>query len=210
MSMRWIVIAIVLAVGALAYVAWNGSRQPAQQAASPPQGAPGGAEGGGMATQTEAPDPGLQWKVPSGWTDQGPRMMRLATYSIPGAGGAEGAECAVYYFGPGQGGTIEANMERWISEFQTPSAPERGTRTVNGLEVARVRVKGTYSSHGASMGGMGGGSAPSEPAQADAELLGAIVAGPSGSVFFKLTGPAKTVDAVAGDFDRMIGSVKKK
>jgi hypothetical protein len=207
MSMRWIVIAMVLAVGALAYVAWNGSQQPTRQAAAPPE--QGGMESGELAAPADTPDPGIEWKVPSGWTDQGPRMMRLATYGIPGQGGADAAECAVYYFGPGQGGTVEANMERWIGEFQNPSPPERSMREVNGLEVARVRVKGAYSSHGGSMG-MGGGASPADGARSDAELLGAIVEGPSGAVFFKLTGPAKTVDAVAGDFDRMIGSVKKK
>lgn len=207
MSMRWIVIAIVLAVGALAYVAWNGSRQPAQQQAAAPEGAPGGMEGGEVGAPAETPDPGLEWKVPNGWTDQGPRMMRLATYSIPGQGGAGVGECAVYYFGPGQGGTVEANMERWIGEFQNPSPPDRSTRTVNGMQVSRVRVKGSYSSHG---GSMGGGPAPPTDAQEDAALLGAIVEGPAGSVFFKLTGPAKTVDGSAGDFDKMIGSVKKK
>jgi len=38
-------------------------------------------------------------------------------------------------------------------------------------------------------------------------LLGAIVEGPHGSVFFKLTGPAKTIEAVSAEFDAMIHSL---
>lgn len=208
MSMRWIVIALVLGVAALAYVAWNGSSQKAQQAQAPPtQEAPGMPSGdaGAQMPPGEAPDPGVTWDKPSTWTDQGPRTMRLATYTIPGKGGAEGAECAVYYFGPGQGGGTEANMERWIGEFENPGSPDRSSGSVNGVPVARVRVKGTYRAHA---GGMSGQS--DAPAAPNHELLGAIVEAPGGSVFFKMTGPTSTVDAAFRDFDRMIQSVKTK
>jgi hypothetical protein len=40
-------------------------------------------------------------------------------------------------------------------------------------------------------------------------LLGAIVAGPQGSVFFKFTGPAKTVAAAQPEFDALIASMTK-
>ena len=37
-------------------------------------------------------------------------------------------------------------------------------------------------------------------------MLGAIVEGPQGSIFFKFTGPAKTVTANQAAFDKMIAS----
>jgi hypothetical protein len=40
-------------------------------------------------------------------------------------------------------------------------------------------------------------------------LLGAIIEGPSGEVFFKLTGPAKTIAAAESEFQAMLKSVKK-
>jgi hypothetical protein len=40
-------------------------------------------------------------------------------------------------------------------------------------------------------------------------LLGAIVEGPQGSVFFKLTGPASTIAAAEQEFDALIGSLTK-
>jgi hypothetical protein len=40
-------------------------------------------------------------------------------------------------------------------------------------------------------------------------LLGAIVEGPDGDIFFKLTGPAKTVAAAQDEFQAMLKSIKK-
>jgi len=39
-------------------------------------------------------------------------------------------------------------------------------------------------------------------------LLGAIAEGPGGSVFFKLTGPAKTIAAQQKNFDLMLASIQ--
>jgi len=207
MSLRWIVIALVLGVVALAYVAWNRSSQKPSLAEAPPaQEAPAAPPSGDMGTQTTQAgpsEPGVTWDRPAGWSDQGARPMRLATYTVPGKGGE--AECAVYYFGPGQGGTVEANMERWIGEFETPARPEQSSGSVNGIAVSRLRVKGTYRAHA---GGMGGRT--DAPAAGHQELLGAIVEAPGGSVFFKLTGPAATVDAAHDDFDGMMRSLRRR
>ena len=40
-------------------------------------------------------------------------------------------------------------------------------------------------------------------------LLGAIVEGPEGSVFYKFTGPAKTVSGAEGEFSAMVESLAK-
>jgi hypothetical protein len=40
-------------------------------------------------------------------------------------------------------------------------------------------------------------------------LLGAIVEGPAGRVFFKLTGPQKTVDASKAEFENMLKTLRK-
>jgi hypothetical protein len=41
-------------------------------------------------------------------------------------------------------------------------------------------------------------------------LLGAIVQGPRGEVYFKLTGPEKTVQSAEHDFDAMLRSIGPK
>jgi hypothetical protein len=40
-------------------------------------------------------------------------------------------------------------------------------------------------------------------------LLGAIVEAPEGPVFFKLTGPAKTVAVAKADFEKMLSSLSR-
>ncbi len=149
---------------------------------------------------------GIRWTVPKGWVEGSPRQMRYATYmTLPAEGDAEGAECAVFFFGSGQGGDTEMNIDRWVSQFENAGTPSRSTREVNGLPVTQLKLTGTYV-------GMGGGPMMQQQGggkKDNFELLGAIVAGPEGSVFFKLTGPKKTVDGIEGSFNELIGSLQK-
>jgi hypothetical protein len=150
---------------------------------------------------------GLRWTAPVSWKNEAQRPMRLATYSIPpAAGDSDAAECGVYYFGQGQGGSVEANLDRWIGQFAQPdgkpakSVAKTDKKILHGLRVTTVDVLGTYS-------GMGGPMGQAGVAKAGYRLLGAIVEGPQGSVFFKLTGPAKTVAQNHPAFDKLLDSL---
>ncbi len=122
------------------------------------------------------------------------------------AGDHESGECGVYYFGPGQGGSVQANMDRWIGQFQqadgkpSKDAAKVGNRTIHGLKVTTVDVSGSYT-------GMGGPRAPQGPPKPGYRLLGAIVEGSQGSVFFKFAGPAKTVAQNQSSFEKMLASM---
>jgi hypothetical protein len=146
---------------------------------------------------------GVKWTVPSGWTAGPQKQMRFATYMIPAStGDAEGGECAVFYFGGGQGGDVESNIQRWVGQFVDAGKPERSSQEVNGMKVELVNVAGTYTSP----------SGPMMQASGNKEnyrLLGAIVTAPEGSVFFKFTGPKKTVGAAEKDFNALIASLTK-
>jgi hypothetical protein len=151
---------------------------------------------------------GLRWIAPAGWTNLGSQTMRAATYRVPAASGdKESAECVVYFFGKGQGGPIEANMERWKSQFQTPDgkpAPATiRTRTINGIAATTIDVSGNYS-------GMGGPMATSHTLARGYRLLGAILVNPGGNIFLKFTGPAKTVAANQQKFEQLLGSFSKE
>ena len=159
----------------------------------------------------QAPAPsagGLTWKVPAAWTAEGPRPMRAATYRLPAVkGDAEGAELAVFHFGRGQGGDVDANVKRWLGQFTRPDGSpvdadaRRKQEKLNGLGVTTVDVQGTYNP------GMMMGPATPKPGW---RLLGTIVEGGSeGPVFFKLTGPARTVAAAQKDFQKLLQSVKR-
>jgi hypothetical protein len=146
---------------------------------------------------------GIKWTAPANWKAEAERPMRLATYTIPPApGDSDPGECGVYYFGQGQGGSVEANMNRWIGQVQSKDPAKRDQRTVHGLKVTTVDVSGAYS-------GMGGPMAKTEAApKANYRLLGAIVEGPQGSVFFKFTGPAKTIAQNQPAFEKLIASMQ--
>jgi len=145
---------------------------------------------------------GARWTVPSHWTEQPSRSMRVATYAIPGPKGAEPGECGVFFFGAGRGGTVEENIARWSAQFQGSPKPQTATVTVHGMAVHRVDIAGTYLSPGGPM-------MQSQGSKANYRLLGAIVEAPSGLVFFKCVGPAATIAAAEKDFEALIHSIEK-
>lgn len=136
----------------------------------------------------------LSFRLPEQWQEAPPdSSMRMAQATIPGPGGD--AELAVFFFGPGGGGGTEANIERWIGQVEATAEPERGTFASGPYQVTWVEVDGTLKA-----GQMGG---PVE-AQPDSTLLGAVVEGPGGPWFFKITGPAETVESQKDAFFDML------
>ena len=72
---------------------------------------------------------GLRWTAPAGWKIAPSQPMRAATYMIPPApGDTANAECGVYFFGAGQGGSVEANLDRWKSQFRAPGGKPAAAR----------------------------------------------------------------------------------
>ncbi len=145
---------------------------------------------------------GVKWTVPASWKLAAGRPMRVATYTIPAAPGAETAECGVFFFGSGQGGGVDENINRWLAQFEGGSAPKKSEKTVGGLKVHLVDVSGTYLAPGGPM-------MQSQGKKPGYRLLGAIVEAPQGMVFFKCTGPAATIAKAQADFGRLIGSLSK-
>jgi hypothetical protein len=151
-------------------------------------------------------DAALAWTAPSGWVEEPPSSpMRRAQYKVPGPRGD--GECAVFYFGPGQGGDPMSNADRWADQFTlADGSPARSAMTtseltVNGLKVVIVEVAGTYK------GGMTMNAAPATP-KAGYRLLGAVAPGPDANWFFKLTGPDNTVTAQHDAFVAMVRSLR--
>ena len=130
--------------------------------------------------------------------------MRKASFIVPRASGdAEDGELTVFYFGPGQGGGIDANVDRWVKQFGDvkPGDVKRADREANGLRQHTVELQtGTFSGGMA----MGGASKPKE----NYGLIGGIVESPSGAYFFKLTGPSKTVTNAKTEFYKLLDSIK--
>jgi hypothetical protein len=146
---------------------------------------------------------GIKFAPPADWKSLGQRPMRAGTYLAPAAAGdKEGAELAIFYFGQGQGGDVDANIKRWTAQFDTKEKPRIDKQTVNGMPVTMMDLSGTYI---ASSGPM----MAAKTSKPGYRLLGAIVEGPQGAVFFKFTGPAKTVAAHQAAFQKVVKSVSK-
>ena len=139
---------------------------------------------------------GLRSAVPPGWVAEAPQSgMRLAQFRVPADGGGEGAEMVVYYFGPSQGGTLEANLDRWKSQFSGPDGgpvePEI-TELKGALPATLVALRGNYA-RGVGMG-------PAGEALPDRMLLAAIVETPEGNIYPQLHGPAAVVAQARAGF----------
>ncbi len=136
----------------------------------------------------------LHFKAPDGWVTEKPSSaMRAAQYKLPKADGdSEEASLVLYYFGATQGGSPQANIDRWIAQIQqadggsSKDKAKTETMTVNGLKVTTVDVSGTYTAEMAP----GSGTMHND---ADYRLRAAVIETPKGNYFLKLVGPAKTV-----------------
>lgn len=141
----------------------------------------------------QAPSPALKFDAPTGWVQKPPASrMRLAEFMLPKADGdAEDASLGIFYFG-GQGGGVQANLDRWTSQMSQPDG--RASKDVaktskmdsSGLAVTIVDVPGTYVAE-TSPGSVERFNKPGF------RLRAAVVEGKGGPYFVKLTGPAKTV-----------------
>ena len=136
--------------------------------------------------------------------------MRKAQYALPGQAGEADASLVVFCFGPGQGGSVEANLERWYGQFKQPdgrTSSEVATsseKMVDGMKVTLADVNGTYAP-----GAMGPFMPAADP-QEKYRMLAAIVDSPQGFYYFKLTGPGKTVAHWEKAFGQFVERIKKK
>ncbi len=153
--------------------------------------------------------PGLKFTAPPGWISETPSSaMRKAQYRLPRTDGdTEDAEIVVFYF-QGGGGGVQANIDRWISQFSKPDGSPANDlakvdkKTVHGVPVTVVDVSGTYSG---AMGPMGGSSEP----KSGYRMLAAVAEASDGPWFFKLTGPARTVAKWESSFATFVDSIQQ-
>ncbi len=68
-----------------------------------------------------APAAGLAWTAPEGWRSVPPSSsMRVAEWALAKADGdPEDASLVVFHF-PGTGGSVQANLDRWYTQFEQP------------------------------------------------------------------------------------------
>jgi hypothetical protein len=142
----------------------------------------------------------LSFTAPSEWTKVNPTSpMRKAEFSI--TKDSKTARIVFFYFGKDQGGTNQANIDRWQAQF------ENDRRNIQyqiikdkNHPITYFYIEGTF------LDGMPGQPAVSKPNYA---LLGAIVEHSQGNVYVKMTGDQSLVKEITPAFKKMIESSPK-
>jgi len=150
----------------------------------------------------------LTFKAPEGWIPRpAASTMRVAEFVLPrAAGDSEDGDLVVYFFG-GQGGDVDANINRWIGQMQQPGGgssaqvAKRESKTINGMAVTLLEVAGTYV-------------AEKSPGSAEHfnkpgfRMRTAVVQTPKGPHFIKMLGPEKTVARWTAGFAAFLDSLR--
>ena len=148
---------------------------------------------------------GLTSKLPASWIDEKPSSgMRLAQFRIPGSDKNSHANLILFFFGQGQGGSAQANIARWQSQFSKPEGgavePAIEAMDVNGMPATVVEFRGDYA-RGAGMGPVG-------TAAPDQILLASILESPQGNIYIQLHGPAATIAMHRESYMQFIRAIK--
>lgn len=116
--------------------------------------------------------------------------MRLAEFAVGEVGEEAGGEVVAYFFGPGEGGSVQANTQRWTAQFFDSEGghPEPELEDLSGgaFPTTVVTLEGAY----ARTVGMGGAATDAVP---DQMLVAAVVETPRGNLYIQLHGPSELV-----------------
>ena len=129
---------------------------------------------------------GHRFIAPADWQQTEPSSsMRKAQFQLTAEDGKT-AELVFFYFGPSGGGGVRANVDRWIKQFEDIMDQDVKEEIVKEIKVTFVKTTGTFLS-GSPFG-------PKTP-KPGYSLMGAIVEGRQGSIFLKMVGQTKAVQA---------------
>lgn len=157
-------------------------------------GSQGGTSGGSR---------GMAWTAPTGWITEAPgSSMRVAQFRLPKAeSDPEDGSVVVFYF-QGQGGGVEDNIQRWITQFKDGKANDRENFEANGLKHTMVDIEGTFLFQPRPM-------APTTVEKPGFRMLGDVIETSSGPWFVKFIGPEKTVAKWQDSFKEFLSSIKQ-
>lgn len=148
----------------------------------------------------------LVYQAPEGWkAAASTSRMRLAQWELPGDG-ADSAEVVIFFFGEGGGGGVEANLERWFSQFEQPdgsSTRDGATITEKNqgdLRLTIADMRGTFV-------------APVRPGveernhRREHRMIAAVIEGGGGPWYFRALGPEATIETWAPSIEAFFDSM---
>lgn len=153
----------------------------------------------------------LHFKAPPEWIVEKPSSnMRVAEYRLPKVeADSDDGSLVLYFFGANQGGSLQANLDRWISQIEQPDGSaskakaKLETLTVNKLKISTIDLTGTYVAETAP----GSGVRHNKP---DYRLRAAIIETPKGAYYVKLFGPTRTLSRWDKSFNDYLQSFEFK
>jgi hypothetical protein len=157
-----------------------------------------------------AREPGthLRFTAQDGWIEDSPQgAMRKAQYRLPGSDSHSVDAHLVVYFFSGSGGSLEANLERWASQFEQTDGSRsfdrmrRSQRSVAGMSVHEVDLEGTYVAETFP----GSGERENKPGW---RMLASVIESDHGPYYAKLVGPRDTVARWEASYRRFISDVR--
>ncbi len=133
---------------------------------------------------------------------ESPRPMSQGTIELPGKDGAAGLSASFYHFGPGQGGDLQGNIERWQAMFDKASDPKpvKEEMEFGDAKAVLVSITGTYT---------GSRFSPEPEPRQGYTLLAAVLPHKEGDVYVRLVGPQAGVTAAKDDFKKILLSAVK-
>jgi len=145
--------------------------------------------------------------IPASWKQEAPaNRLRLAQFKIePVKEDKEPAEIVVSSFGGGGGG-VDANLKRWIGQFE---AEGRESKVTSGeCEQGKYYISDLSGTYLKPIGPPIAGKTKPAPGYRSVGVI--LQAVDKGVYFIKLTGPEKTVDAAVKDLRASFGGNEEK
>lgn len=154
---------------------------------------------------------GLKSRTPDGWKEKEVTAQnRVYHFILPKEkDDKHDAELIVFFFGPGGGGGVKGNIERWKGMIAAPEGKKiDDVAKVEELKVGDVKATvvdatGTYTYKMRPFD-------PNEKGEKreNQRLIGVVFESPKGPYFIRLVGPAKTVEAHKKGFDEWLKNFK--
>lgn len=145
--------------------------------------------------------------VPETWKkkEKASSQLRIAEIEVPATKeDKDNGELVVFFFGAGGAGGIDANVTRWIGQFEEEG---RKVRSFTGKseqgKYTLVDLTGTYKKP------IGPPIQMKSESKPGWRMIGVILETEKGPYFLKLDGPAKTIAAVEADYRKSFGGDAK-
>ena len=148
----------------------------------------------------------LSLNVPERWKQKEPSSsFRVAEFEVPAAKeDKEPGELVITFFGKGGAGGVDANVQRWIGQFE---AEGRKSKVFSGKSsqgpYTLVDLTGTYKKP------IGPPIAGKSQTKTGWRVLNAMVETEKGTYFLKLDGPSATIATAETEFRTAFGGIAK-